>query len=964
VPADVPATPAPPAIAADRPGLAEASIHRLTITALGADPRGQALLDAAGALGIDGVSAVQYHDLVFIEGPLDTEHRRVLDTVLVDPLLQCGSWDQPDPAGAPTGVQAIEVVLHAGVGDDAADAVMAACALLEIPAERAASGRRLELHGDLDASQIRLLAQRVIANDVIERWSTEAVSPPFAVPERTAGVIETIGVRTLDTSGLAELNATRSLHLDPAEMVAIRDHFITVGRDPTDAELETLAQTWSEHCAHKTFRARLVDQLGHESESLLDQLRRATTDIAAPWVRSAFVGNAGIVGFSAGTTIALKAETHNHPSAIEPFGGANTGVGGVIRDVLGTGHEPIAITDILCFGPPDLPIDQLPAGALHPRRIRDGVVAGIADYGNKIGLPTVAGAVLYDPGYTLTPLVYAGCVGVASDEYPLAMTPAAGDRVVLIGGRTGRDGLGGATFSSATMDASTGEVAGARVQIGAPIMEKLVSDVLRESRHLYRAITDCGAGGLSSAIGEMAEGLGVEVHLERVPLKYPGLHPWEIWLSEAQERMVLAVAPEHLDELARRCVAHGVPMADLGSFAGSGRLVVRHDTRPVVDMAVGFVHDGRPQRQMSVIMPEPQRTADPGRHVADPGARLLELLSHRNLASKAAIIGQFDHEIRGATRIRPLTGVDRNAPSDAVVLAEPGDDHGLAIGIGVNPWYGLSDPEAMAWAVVDESIRSAVAAGADPDRIALLDNFSWGDPRRPETLGALAAAVAGCCDAARAHRAPFVSGKDSLNNEYLTADGVKTPVPPTLVITAVGHVPGVAGRIGIGIDPVSAGNLLVMLGRTGVEFGGSHLDLVAGESGRGGLVPQPDPDAPARYRRLHRAITAGLVHACHDVSEGGLAVALAEMVIASGLGIVLEELGHPDPTTALFSESSSRLVVEVAPDDLERFAQIIDEPMVIAGRLTEMPELTLGATGAVLSRSQLVDAHHRRGLEP
>ena len=959
------ATPASRADAASQPGTdtpaSPASVHRLTITAIGDDPRAAGVLDAAHALGISSVRAVTYRDVVFIDGPLLAEHLDAIAAVLVDPLLQHGTWDLPPTDDDSS---AIEVVLHPGVADDVADAVLVACGLLEIPARRAAGGRRIEFDGDLDASEIGRLAQRVIANEVIERWSSGVIEPPFAPSEPGESIIETIAIRGLDEAALAALNAERALHLDPAEMAAIASHFESIGRDPTDAELETFAQTWSEHCAHKTFRARLIDEDGNEIVPLLRQLRDATDDIAAPWVRSAFVGNAGIVAFAPGTTIALKAETHNHPSAIEPFGGANTGVGGVIRDVLGIGHEPIAVTDILCFGPPDLPIDEVPAGALHPRRIREGVVAGVADYGNKIGLPTVAGAVLYDPGYTLTPLVYAGCIGVAPDEVELPMTPAAGDHVVLLGGRTGRDGLGGATFSSATMDASTGEVAGARVQIGSPIMEKLVSDVLRESRHLYRAITDCGAGGLSSAVGEMAEGLGVEVHLERVPLKYPGLQPWEIWLSEAQERMVLAVAPEHVDELAERCRAHGVPMADLGVFDDSGRLVVRSDGRAAVDVDLGFLHDGRPQRQMTLTMPTPERSIGETRRVDDLGATLLEMLTHRNLASKADIIRRFDHEIRGATRARPLTGIDHDAPGDAVVLVEPGADHGLAIGIGVNPWYGLSDPEAMARAAVDEAIRSVVAAGADPDRIALLDNFSWGDPRRPETLGGLAAAVRGCADAARAHGAPFVSGKDSLNNEYLTSDGVRTPVPPTLVITAVGHVPGVDGRIGIGMDPLTVGNALVMIGRTAPEFGGSHLDLVTGGA-LAGLVPQPDPAAPARYRALYRAIASGLVVSAHDISEGGLAVALAEMVIASGLGIEtapLDELGHEDVTVALFAESVSRIILEVAPADLGALAAVLDEPVVVVGHLTDSASLVIGDTD--IDRDRLCDAHHRRGLEP
>ena len=304
----------------------------------------------------------------------------------------------------------------------------------------------------------------------------------------------------------------------------------------------------------------------------------------------------------------------------------------------------------------------------------------------------------------------------------------------MLGGRTGRDGIRGATFSSATMDATTGEVAGASVQIGDPVTEKLLIDVLTGADDLWTAITDCGAGGLSSAVGEMADGVGADVELTAVPLKYPGLAPWEIWLSEAQERMVLAVPPDRLEELRARCRRHGVELADLGAFTGDGHLVVRHDGDVVLDLDTAFLHDGRPQRRMMAELPAPRRQPV-GRTVADPVATLLALLAHRNIASKAATIHRYDHEIGGGTAVRPLVGVEGDAPGDGVVLADPRDTHGIAVGIGVNPWYGLHDPEAMAHAVVDEAIRNVVAVGADPDRVALLDNFSWGDPRRPSTLG-------------------------------------------------------------------------------------------------------------------------------------------------------------------------------------------------------------------------------------
>jgi phosphoribosylformylglycinamidine synthase len=672
-------------------------------------------------------------------------------------------------------------------------------------------------------------------------------------------------------------------------------------------------------------------------------------------VKSAFVGNAGIVGFEGDVTYALKAETHNHPSAVEPFGGANTGVGGVIRDVLGIAHKPIAITDVLCFGPPDTAPADVPEGALHPLRIREGVIDGVADYGNKIGLPTVAGAILYDPGYTTNPLVFAGCVGAAHgwSQHP---GPFPGDRVVVLGGRTGRDGIRGATFSSLTMDATTGEVAGASVQIGDPVVEKLLIDVLVGAEHLYTAITDCGAGGLSSAVGEMAEGVGADVELDRVPLKYAGLEPWEIWLSEAQERMVIAVDPDRLDELAERCAYYGVELADIGHFTGDRQLVVRSGGTPVLEMSTEFLHDGRPQRQMTATMPHPDRSTAATRTVDDPATTLLRLLAHRNIASKASTIHRYDHEIRGATVVRPLVGRLGDAPADGVVLVEPTLSAGIAIGIGVNPWYGLHDPEAMAYAAVDEAMRNVVAVGADPDRVALLDNFSWGDPRRPSTLGELVAAVDGCVAAAHAYRAPFVSGKDSLNNEYTGADGRRHSIPPTLVITAVAYVPD-ADRC---VTPVlqRAGDAIVLLGSTSPEFAGSHLDQVLGQPEVPGVAPAPDAQAPERYRRLHQAIQSGLVSACHDLSEGGLAVALAEMCIAGRLGIQLTAQPHHDLVTALFSESQGRLLVAIAERDLAPFEELMGAAVQRIGTVIDDDELLIPGVRS-LDVTELADAFNR-----
>ena len=685
---------------------------------------------------------------------------------------------------------------------------------------------------------------------------------------------------------------------------------------------------------------------------MLDQLRRSTTQIDAPFVVSAFDGNAGIVQFTDARTYALKCETHNHPSAIEPFGGANTGVGGVIRDIIGAAHQAIACTDILCFGPADTPDDQLPDGVLSPQRIIEGVVAGVADYGNKIGLPTVAGGVLYDPAYISNPLVFAGCIGVAPAGRPPLTGPHPGDRVILLGGRTGRDGIRGATFSSMEMDATTGDVAGASVQIGDPITEKLVSDLLAEAWHLYSAITDCGAGGLSSAIGELADGIGADVELNLVPLKYAGLAPWEIWLSEAQERMVVAVAPHQLDALATMCLRHGVELSDLGEFTGDSQLVVRHDGRAVVNLSTSFLHKGRPRRRLHADLPQPQRHQSVPA-CADPLSALLVLLAHPNIASKAHVIRRYDHEVLGSTVVRPLTGACNDGPADGVVLVHPDDTDGIAIGIGVNPWYGQTDPEYMAWAVVDEAIRNVVVAGGDPTAVALMDNFSWGNPTRASTFGELVVAVRGCCDAAHAYAAPFVSGKDSLNNEYLAADGTRHAIPPTLVITAVAAVPN--AELAVTPDFKQPGNVVVLLGRTSSEFGGSHLAKVLSDIAER-AVPAPDTTSPAMYRALHQAMQQSLVVSAHDCSEGGLAVAIAEMAIAGRCGAQVNTTKvNPDVVTALFSESIGRIVCEVRPEHLDEFMATLAENATVIGSVTDDEALEFVGQFSIAVAS-LVDA--------
>ena len=849
-------------------------------------PEERRILAAAAELGVTGLSGCHLWTVYHLEGRLSAaDVARLCADVLVDPVTD------EVVVGTPEGTaRVVEVAPIAGVTDGAARELERAAAVLGLPSLRAATARRYELSGDLDDADIAILTRRLLANPTIERSGSGELAPAFSPTWEAAPTAPPVRLVGLGEEQLAELSRQRLLSLDVTEMRAIQAHFESCGRDPTDAELETLAQAWSEHCVHKTFKARI--RLTHtraggevevsDHDGLLNALRRATAELEAPWLRSVFVDNAGIIAFDDELDLAVKVETHNHPSALEPFGGANTGVGGVVRDVMGVSARPIACTDVLCFGPEDLDEADLPAGVLHPRRVRDGVVAGIGDYGNKLGLPTVNGAVLYDPGYVGNPLVFCGAVGLMpAGSHPTS--PQAGDRIIVIGGRTGRDGIGGATFSSAGLDASVVGRAGSAVQIGDPIVEKGCIEVIERARDrgLYDAITDCGAGGLSSAVGEMGAELGAEVDLATAPLKYPGLQPWEIWLSEAQERMVLAVPDDKVAPLRELCQSWDVELSDIGSFTSSGRLVVHHGDCDVIDLPMGLLHDGLPRQTLTAVHSDPTASAGPAgsRPVTDNAALILDLLAHPNVASRESIVRSYDHEVRGGTVVRPFAGPGADGPTDAAVLKPLGtwhNDRAVALAVGLNPRIGALDPWVMALGAIDEAFRNLTAVGADPNQVALLDNFCWGDPTRPDRLGSLVRAVQGCVEGVRRYRAPFVSGKDSLYNEF---DG--RAVLGTLLISAVGIVPDLHRVATSALR--ACGSDLWLVGRGSDHLGGSVVAEMLGLDDT--RVPPPVSDPLPRYRAVHDLIAAGTVSAAHDVSDGGIAVALAEMAIGGQLGL-------------------------------------------------------------------------------
>ncbi len=922
------------------------------------DIRGQAIAAEAADLGLGRELQVAAAHGFLIEGDLDeTQVRRLANELLADTVVEqavVGRVGDPQLLEAPADKpHLVHVLYKPGVMDPVAQSTQAAIEDFGFQ-PRAVRTFRKYWFGDAPQEVIQTLCTKLLANDAIE----QAVIGPLQLDHLGVGSPYTfqkvtVPLRDLDDEGLMRLSREGQLYLTLVEMQTIQKHFRDLGRDPTDVELETVAQTWSEHCSHKTLGGRIAyrDDRGERQfqNMLKETIFAATQEVRRrlgeeDWCVSVFKDNAGVVRFDDEWNVAFKVETHNHPSALEPYGGANTGVGGVIRDTLGTGlgAKPICNTDVFCFAPPDIPPEELPPGVLHPRRVMRGVVAGVRDYGNRMGIPTVNGAIFFDRRYLGNPLVYCGNVGLLPRDKSFKKVQV-GDWIVAIGGRTGRDGIHGATFSSAELTSESESVSGGAVQIGNAITEKMVLDVLLQARDrgLFHAVTDCGAGGFSSAIGEMGEEIGAEVWLERAPLKYEGLSYTEIWISEAQERMVLSVPPEHWEEFRALCAAENVEATILGKFVPTGRLELRFHGVVVGDLSMEFLHKGRPPVvREAVYQPPPVTPLKPrssGEPTKDAGQgytqTLKKILGSLNVASKEWVIRQYDHEVQGGSVIKPLVGVANDGPSDAAVLRPVlSSRRGLVIACGMNPCYGDYDTYHMATSAVDEALRNCVAVGADPRRIAILDNFCWGYTDRPETLGSLVRAALGCHDAAIAFGAPFISGKDSLNNEFSYEDenGQRRTIsiPPSLLISAMGQVDDVSRCITM--DFKQPGSAIYLVGLTRDELGGSHFALVEGLEG--GQVPQVDlTQAPQTLLALHAAIQAGLVRACHDLSEGGLAVAAAEMAFAGGVGATLQlaavphELSASQDLTAtlLFAESNTRFLCEVPANKAQAFEQAL-----------------------------------------
>ncbi|MHC4622577.1 MAG: phosphoribosylformylglycinamidine synthase subunit PurL [Planctomycetota bacterium] len=933
-----------------------------------ADVHGSSVLEDIRELGIRSVEAVQSAKVFLIEADFDEGFaKRVAKELLADPVCEEYYMGRSKAPAGLAKATLIEVHLKSGVTDPVAESVTTAIADMGVKVEHVRTARKYILLGDISQSQTETIAKKILANDCIEDCVVGSEAEPPS-PHLKPYELEVVRwpIRDLDDDGLTKLSKDKDLFLNLVEMQTIQKHYRELGREPTDVELESLAQTWSEHCVHKTLKSSVDMKINgedvHFDNLLKETVFRATKELNKPWCISVFADNAGVVEFDDESAVCFKVETHNRPSALDPYGGSATGIGGVIRDPMGTGLGaiPIANTDIFCFGPPDKKLEEIPKGVLHPRRVMKGVVAGVRDYGNRMGIPTVNGAIYFDERYLGNPLVYCGNIGLM-DKKKCFKNPQAGDIIIVVGGKTGRDGIHGATFSSGEITHEYETIFSHAVQIGNPITEKKMLDVLIQANEagLYEAITDCGAGGLSSAVGEMGKDLGAEVDLEKVPLKYAGLTYNEIWISEAQERMVIAVKPENVEAITKIFDGENVESTVIGKFTDDKKLVLRYNGVQVAEMDMDFLHEGVPKYSRKAVWKSPQLSEPSLPEKDDYSDELLGILSSYNVASKEWVIRQYDHEVQGGSVVKPLVGVTNDGPGDAAVIRPKfNSDKGLAISCGMNPVYGDIDPYWMALAGIDEAVRNLMCVGGRFDRIAVLDNFCWGNCRKPETFGPLVRAAQACYDGAMAFGAPFISGKDSLNNEFSCEDGRKISIPSTLLISAIGLVDDVNECVTM--DVKQAGNFIFVVGETKNELGGSHYYRIHGQVGAN--VPKVDLEkSPKIAEKICRAIAERLVVSCHDCSEGGLAVALAEMAFAGGLGIEADLRGLPKSEDCvrvdaqLFSESNSRYVVEVEPDKFDAFVKVmLNLPFGQIGKVTEEGNLVVkAADGRMVIESDL-----------
>ena len=931
------------------------------------------------------------------------ELETVRTQILTNPVTEVSSF-RPLAAGFDL---LIWVGLRPGVkdnpGDTAKEAIASHFRRSFGDGEKVFTSQLFQVKGDLTRAQAETLARELLANDLIQQWrvySREEWDPAeglgLILPKVELSTRPTFARLDIpDDAALLALSRERSLAVHPADAPVIRAYFqdpkriadrgkVGLGPQPTDVELEYLSQARSDHCNHNTFQglfryAELGDSPDKKPPLVIDNLFKTcikdpTLKIQAnkDWVVSVLWDNAGAAAFDGEWLYTITGETHNSPSNMEAYGGAITGIVGVYRDPMGTGlgSKLILGTYGFCVGPRDYNGPLKPK--LPPRRLLDGVIEGVKDGGNKSGVPTGFGLVHFDEAYLGKCLVYVTALGLMpryiKGREAWKKQPHPGDLIIMAGGRVGKDGIHGVTASSEVYSDKT---PAGHVQIGDPYTQKKLHDFIMEVRDegLISYITDNGGGGLSSSVGESARlSGGAEVRLEKVPLKYAGLELWEIWVSESQERMTLALPPENQERFFDLARKHDVEATVIGEYNDSGRLMLTHEGKCCALVDVDFADQGFPQWEFEAewIPPRLRGLSEPVIQLAgNYGEILADLLASPNLAQKNWIIRQYDHEVQAGAVIKPLGGVDRDVPADAVVYRPVLDsDRGLGLSQCLNPSYGRIDTRAMTAATLDEAVRRLVAVGADPDQVGAVDNFCWPsiqyDPQTNPDGKYKAAQLVRSAQALKetclAFGIPLLSGKDSMYVDGMLegpyGERRKVSGPCTLQITATSIVPDATKAVSL--EPKAAGDLVFLLGETKDELGGSAFyELVGPPDNKLGLnAPLLDAEKNlALYRACHAAMNKGLIRSAKALTWGGLAVAAAYACFGSGMGLELDLSQAPcpkglDPARLLFSESCGRLLATVAPEDQEAFEQALaGHEWGCLGRVNKDPVLIFHGRG-------------------
>ncbi|MBI2315310.1 phosphoribosylformylglycinamidine synthase [Candidatus Daviesbacteria bacterium] len=862
-----------------------------------------------------------------LEGISEKEAKILAEKLLAEKINQKYSINQPithlggvkaHPPGGLGGVTTVEISYKPGVMNPEVASIMKAASDLGIKLLAA------------DTS-VEYTNNTPIFNPLTEHIVTE--EPKTLILEGKTGKTKIIPIRNCSDEELMELSKDK-LFLNLEEMRTIQKYFQKMEKDPTDLELETLAQTWSEHSGHKTFKAGLIVD-GKKKEPLIKRIKKEALKHNKNIV-SAFDDNSGVMDFYDGFAICGKVETHNAPSAIEPYGGAMTGSGGVFRDIAGTGKgaKNIASTDIFCFAPLDLKDKDLPAGCLPPKYLLKRVVEGVRDYGNRMGIPTNNGSVHFHQNFRARPSVIVGAYGILPKKYAKKDKPEKGDLIIVVGGRTGRDGIHGATFSSGEMTDKTKEVNASAVQIGNAIEEKRMFDALLEARDegLIRLIQDVGGGGFSSAVGEIGEELGVSVDMSKAPLKYHGLAPWEIWVSESQERMVVVLERKNLKAFELICKKYNVEYALLGEFDDSKKLKVTFNNKVVCDLDMEFLHHGLPKKILIAknIKSHPERAkrveGSVPKNEKEWIKEINKIVSDGNVCSKEPIVRMYDHSVQGTNDLQPFSGVSLDGPNDSPVLRPFLDKkYGVVISHGLNPSFNNIDPYwGSIWAGA-EALSNFVAVGGDYKNASLINNYICPFPDE-ETIWATDQMVDAVVDLMKAFKIPVISGKDSLSSTYRGSDGTIIKIPPTLCMSVFGKIPDASKTVTA--DFKKTGSTIVLVGKVDNK----------------NVVPKVDLKLlPKTFEAIYQGIQKNKILSCHDVSEGGVITAIFEMCVGGNMGVVIDTWEVSKPTSqveSLFNETAGTFIVEVKDEQVAK--QLFSKmPFKILGKTQEEAMINL-----------------------